>query len=333
MSAARLFDSLIGMISLRLVDVYKRQQDFYLECFYLTQKLELYIGWLLYQGSRVSEKRLNLPTGFWELIEYERFKNVSLLTVYRQVVNCLNEPDIESHFKNLLISLEQQTENLTKKDLSKCYFIAQNYCALKINQGKREYYREVFEIFKKIIQKGILLEEENLSEGIFKNIVTAGLGVGEFEWTEKFIEEYSPYLPVGIRENARTFNLSYLFFHQKRYSDVLNLLQNVEYNNVVYVLGSKIILIQTYYELNEILALESLIESFRIYLRRNKVLSKNLKREYINYLNFVKNLTVLSGFEKKELAKLREKIMASTSPTHKKWLLEKIDHIASRTKK
>ncbi len=307
--------------------------DFYLECFYRTQKLELYIGWLLYQGSRVADKSLELPEGFWEYIEDERFSKVPLLTVYRQVVNCLNESEKESHFKNLLVSLEVQSESLTKMDLRKCYFIAQNYCALKINQGKREYYREVFEIFKKFIQKEILLEEEYLSEGIFKNIVTAGLGVGEYEWTEKFIKEYSLYLPVGIRENARTFNLSYLFFHQKRYSEVLNLLQNVEYNDVVYVLGSKIILIQTYYELNEVLALDSLIDSFRIYLRRNKVLSKNLKREYINYLGFVKKLTISNGLEKKELAKFREKIMATTSPTHKKWLLEKIDNISSQTKK
>lgn len=307
--------------------------DFYLECFYLTQKLKIYVAWLLYQGSRVAEKNVELPTGFWEHIDHERFANVPLLIVYRQVVDCLTAPENEEEYKELLESLNKQAEHLTKDDLRKCYFIAQNYCALKINQGKREYYREMFDIFKKIIHIGILLEEGTLSEGIFKNIVTVGLGVGEFEWIEKFIEEYATYLPSSTRENARTFNLAYLFFYQKRYSDVLKLLQNVEYNDVVYVLGSKIILIQTYYELNEILTLDSLIDSFRIYLRRNKVLSKNLKREYINYLGFVKNLTVLSGFEKKELVKFREKIMATTSPTHKKWLLEKIDLIATRTKK
>ncbi|MFN0036981.1 MAG: hypothetical protein ACKVUS_18150, partial [Saprospiraceae bacterium] len=304
--------------------------DFYLECFYLTQKLKIYVAWLLYQGSRVAEKNVELPMGFWGHLEHERFANVPLLMVYRRVVHCLTEPEKEEEFKGLLECLDSQAEHLAKDDLRNCYFIAQNYCALKINQGKREYYREVFEIFKKIIQKGILLEEESLSEGIFKNIVTAGLGVGEFEWTEKFIEEYSLYLPVRIRENARTFNLSYLFFHQKRYSEVLNLLQNVEYNDVVYVLGSKIILIQTYYELNEIMAMDSLTDSFRIYLRRNKVMSKNLKREYINYLGFVKNLTALIGVEKKTIAKFREKIMATTSPTHKKWLLEKIDELQKK---
>ncbi len=299
--------------------------DFYLECFYMTQKLELYVGWLLYQGSRASEMSVEMLPGFWENLDNERFANVPLIKVYHRVVNCLNEPEEESHFKILLESLEIQSEYLTQSDLRKCYFIAQNYCALKINQGKREYYREMFEIFKKIIQKGILVEDGTVSEGLFKNIVTVGLGVGEFDWIEIFIEEYAPYLPLGTRDNARTFNLAYLFFYQKRYPHVLELLQNVEYKDVIYVLGSKVILIQTYYELNEILALESLIDSFRIYLRRNKVLSKNLKREYINYLGFVKKLMTLSGVEKKAIIKFREQVMANTSPTHKKWLLEKID--------
>ena len=75
------------------------------------------------------------------------------------------------------------------------------------------------------------------------------------------------------------------------------------------------------------LALESLIDSFRIYLRRNKVISKNLQREYINYLGFVKKLMMLSSGEKKTIQKFRARVMAATSPTHKKWLLEKIDLI------
>lgn len=301
--------------------------DFYLECFYLTQKLELYIGWLLYQGSRVSEKSVQLPIGLWANLESGQFDQVPLLTVYRGVVRCLTEPENEEEYRKFLEGLDTQGMHLAKEDLRKCYFIAQNYCALKINQGKREYYREMFDVFKKIIQKEILLEEETLSEGIFKNIVTVGLGVGEFEWIEQFIEEYATYLPASTRENARTFNLAYLFFYQKKYSNVIELLQNVEYSDVTYVLGSKLILIQTYYELQEVFVMDSLIDSFRIFIRRNKVLSKNLKREYINYLSFVKKLADLRILGQKATETFKGKIQASSSSTSKKWLLEKIDEL------
>lgn len=304
--------------------------DFFLECFYLTQKFELYIGWLLFRGSRVSDKSVELPPKFWDRLDEKRFEDVPLLRVYRHVVHCLNEPDEETHFQKLLENLDFHAENLTKTDLRKCYFIAQNYCALKINQGKPEYYQSVFEIFKKIIQSEILLEDGTLSEGIFKNIVTAGLGVGAYDWTERFIEDYTRFLPNNIRENARTFNLAYLYFHQKRYQNVIELLQNVEYSDVTYVLGSKLILIQTYYELQEIFVMESLIDSFRIFVRRNKVLSKNLKREYINYLGFVKKLADLRILGQKATDKFREKIQAGSSSTSKKWLLEKIDELQKK---
>ena len=99
---------------------------------------------------------------------------------------------------------------------------------------------------------------------------------------------------------------------------------------MVYVLGSKLILIQTYYALNETLAMESLIDSFRIFIRRNKVMSKNLKREYVNYLNFVKKLMDLKISGQKATSKFREQVLAASYSTSKKWLLEKIDELQKK---
>ncbi len=301
--------------------------DAHLEYFYLTQKLKYYVNWLLYCRSRTTEKEIVLPLGIWQMLDKEMFKDIPLLIIYRKIIYCLTEPDEEQHFNELLNSVESHAAFISKFDLRECYHIAQNYCAIKINQGKREYYRKVFEIFKKIIQNEILLEEGTLSEGIFKNIVTAGLGVGEFDWTESFIRDYTVYLPSDIRENARTFNLASLHFHQKKYPQVISLIRDVEYNDVVYTLSAKQLLVRTYYELGEMLALDSLIDSFKIYLRRNKLISKSQKREYLNFLNFVKNLTILNASDTKKLLKLRTRIETASSVTPKKWLLEKIDEL------
>lgn len=303
--------------------------DVHLEYFYLTQKLKYYINWLLYSRSRTTEKEITLPGGFWEYLEKKPFNETPLIVIYKNVYMCLTQPEEEQHFKNLLESIEIYGNDLSKGDLRESYQIAQNYCAIKINQGKREYYREAFEVFKKIIQKGVLLESGILSEGIFKNIVTAGLGVGEFSWTENFIQEYAAFLPSDIRENARTFNLASIHFYQKKYNQVIGLIRDVEYSDIVYALSAKQILVRTYYELDEQLALDSLIDSFKIYLRRNKLISKSQKREYLNFLNFVKSLTILRATDKNKIAKLRTRIEISSSITPKKWLLEKIDDLVA----
>lgn len=304
-----------------------------LEYFYVVQKLKFYVAWLIFRGFRSTEQELSVPSGFWEYIKQPKFEKVPLIVIYQDVIRCLKEPDEENYFQYLMNHLEKFADKLSEGDLRECYQIAQNYCAFKINQGKQEYFHEVFKIYKKIIIENILLEKNQLSEGVYKNIVTVSLGVGEFEWAENFIEEYSLYLPSDIKENARTFNLAYLYFYQKKYKKVIELLRSIEYRDVIYSLNSKIILLQTYFESNEYLAMDSLIDSFRIFIRRNKVISKNQKREYNNFLNFVKKLTSIDPVDTKSVEKFKKRVMEGSSVTPKKWLLEKIAELENKAKR
>lgn len=304
-----------------------------LELFYIVQKLKFYVAWLIFRGFRSTEQELSVIPGFWEYLRQPKFEEVPLVLIYQDVIRCLMEPDEENHFRRLMKNLEQFSHKLTKEDLRESYFIAQNYCAFKISQGKIEYYKEVFEIFKQVIELDVLLENEQLSEGLYKNIITASLGVGEYEWAESFIQNYAKYLPFNIRENARTFNLAYLYFHQKKFEEVINLLSNVEYSDIVYALGAKQILLRTYYESEEFLAMDSLIDSFRIFLRRNKLISKNIKREYNNFLNFLKKLPTSISNNAYATNTLRKKISETQYVNSKKWLLEKITELENKTKR
>jgi hypothetical protein len=304
--------------------------DFFLECYYIGQKLKLYISWLLYRGFRVTEQEVPIIPGFWEYLKEERFTAVPLIHIYRKVILCFTDSEEELHFQQLLSDLKENADELTPSDLRECYYMAQNYCALKINQGKSEYYREVLGIFKSMVVQGILVADGQLPEAVFKNVITVSLRFGEYAWTENFIHEYIEYLPANIRENARIFNLANLYSHQKKHTQVIELLRNVEYSDVVYSLGSKVILVRTYYDLGEYLALDSLIDSFRIYLRRNKVLSKNLKREYNNFLNLVKKLTTIDTRNPKEIAMIRKRVAAVSYATPKRWLNEKIKDIEEK---
>ncbi|MCB9305015.1 MAG: hypothetical protein H6565_00330 [Lewinellaceae bacterium] len=301
-----------------------------LEHFYIVQKLKFFVAWLIYRGFRSTKQELEVIPGFWEYIQLPQFQSLPLVRIYQNVIQCLTKPDEEYYFNELLKNLEKFESNLTKEDLRECYYIAQNYCAFKVNQGKTEYYQVFFGLFKSIIKLGILLENGQLSEGVFKNMVTIGLWVGEFGWAEEFISEYVIYLPRGIRDNAKTFALANLYFHQKRYEKVIELLRNVEYSDVVYSLGSKLILLRTYYELGEYLALDSLIDSFRIFLRRNKVMSKSLKREYNSFLNFVKKLTTLDVANPTAIDAFHKQVMAVSSSMPKKWLLDKIEELQKK---
>ena len=98
----------------------------------------------------------------------------------------------------------------------------------------------------------------------------------------------------------------------------------------MYALSAKQLLVRTYFELGEYLVLDSLIDSFKIYLRRNKQISKTQKQEYLNFLSFVKNLTVLNPRDRQKIQKLNSRIEKASSVMPKKWLLEKIEALQKR---
>lgn len=301
--------------------------DYYLDCYYFIQKLKLYAAWLIFRNLRTSTEELPVHTSLWEQLDDPRFKAVPLIAISVAAIRCLSEPDEEQHFRSLIEGLEFHAAQLSSEDRRISYQLAQNYCAFKINQGKTAYYREVFEIFRKIIDQGILLEDGQLPEAMYKNIITVSLGVGEYDFAEDFINKYTEFLPAKIRENARSYNLSNLYFHQKKYAQVIELLRNVEYSDVVYVLGAKLMLLRTYYECDEFMALDSFLESFRIYLRRNQALSKDLKREYGNFLTFLKRLSSFNNTTPIALEALHKRVVECQYVAYKKWLVEKITEL------
>jgi hypothetical protein len=299
----------------------------HLDNFFYINKLKLQANWLLFSLLRATTERFELPEGFWAMLDQSPAASLPIVIAYRKMILCLSHLEQEEKFQEYMTVLEQQGHTIAHNDLRECYLFAQGYAALKINQGKTDYYREVFRILKNMIESDLLLRDRQIPEGVFKNGITASLRVGEFAWAEHFIETYSQYLPESIRENARTFNLANLYSHQKQHGRVIELLRNVEYSDVVYALSSKVILVRTYYESDEFMALDSLIDSFRIYLRRNKLISKSVKNEYNTFLGFVKKLSTLPPHQRDAVQNLRSKIEKSPSVPSKKWLLEKLDEL------
>ena len=150
------------------------------------------------------------------------------------------------------------------------------------------------------------------------------LRLGKYDWTEKFIKDYQDSLPESSRENAVTYNLAQVYFYQKRHEEVIKLLQTVEYDDVAYNLGSKSMLLATYYETDEIEPLYSLFESFRAFLNRHKDIPAERRESYLNLIKFTKKLTRIVPGEKRELEKIRDDAERIKNIASFNWLQEKI---------
>lgn len=305
-----------------------QSSDYHLDCFYISRKLRNFCNLLGLQQSLSVTADISLPPGFLEFIAGSHYMEEPCVKSYYLVAQMLLEPEVESHYRELKHLLETEYECFPHSEQNTLYTHLKNYCIdTKINKGRSDYFAELFEIYKTSLDKEIIIENGVLPELHYKNIVTVGLKIRAFDWTEKFIERYTDYLPEVNKDNARRFNLAKVYFSQSKYDKVVEQLSRVEYDNLTYALGGKMMLMETYYELSEFKALDSLLESFRIYLIRNKLISKELQQQYLNVIRFTRRLTSLPPFDRKAMEKLREQILECKNIAAKDWLLRKLEEM------
>lgn len=231
-----------------------------------------------------------------------------------------HEPYYE--FKKLLIELESEID---QRELSDLYICALNYCINQINHNEHQFHQEVFEVYKTLIEKKLIMDENGrLTLQQYKNMVTVGTRVKEFEWTQRFIETYKPYLAEDEAENAYTYNMAWLETEQGNYRQVKRLLAFVEFPNIFYQLGSRLMLIRTYYELEDFDDLSYLLNSFRMFLRRNKELTDSRRKSYLNLIRMLNSMLRYRQGGKISIQELENLLSSYPDVAAYKWLEEKI---------
>lgn len=295
-----------------------------LDNFYLGEKLR-YMCAALSQRQRGSH--VYILAHEKEIIQLINIRNNNLTpaeAIYYQIYLTYIEGENEQHYyklKDLLKIHGLKFQSIEGKTL---YDSAINYCVKKLNQGKTEFLEQLFEMYEDYLYKELIYIDGELDPFHFKNIVIVGLRLGKFDWIENFIKESREKLPESSRENAYTFNLARLYWYKKEHDKVISLLQEVEYEDIVYNLSAKAMLLTTYYENNEIEPLYSLFESFRAFLNRRKDLTESKKRNYLNTIKFTKRLTRIRKGDQKEIEKIKIDLEKTEDISDLKWLKEKI---------
>lgn len=293
---------------------------------YIMEKLQWSCRIIFHKILYRTDYDLGLLDAVLEKIEINNLTDEPAIAVYYYVLKAITDnQDDQVYFEKLRAEIEKDRSLFPHAQLREIYLMAINYCVRKMNAGIKPFERETFEWYRHGITNDVLTDHGRLSPTTFTNTVTTAIKVGEFEWAERFIDEFEKMLPEQDRENLSHFTKGKLFFEKKDYKRAMVLLAQAEYSNILYNLNAKSILLKMYYELDEIEALEFLLESLRIYIRRKEVIGYHRNR-YLGLIKFTKKLLRVSPYEKDKIKKLREEIESSNHP-EKRWLLEQIEKI------
>lgn len=200
--------------------------------------------------------------------------------------------------------------------LQHCYYI--NY-----QQGNEESLKEVFNLTKFAAEQKIIIEDEMIANDMFRSIVEIACKVEEFTWTEQFIRDYQQYLSPNNRNNIIFLCEAIVVFCKKDFEACLEKLLTVKFQDMLYGIQARVLLIKCYYELDDYEeAFHNMAHSFSIFLHRNNTISDKLKEINLNFIHFLKKLhkAKYEPSKKQDLVVLLENYKVIRN---KEWLIKK----------
>lgn len=298
-----------------------------LDLYYLSKKLKYSCEIINRMNVLKVDYDVKLLNNLLDYINENNIKETPPISTYFQVLKTLQEPENEKHYDKLKKLISTHINRFKKEEQYDLYGYLQNYCIKKINSGNNNYLKELFNNYASMLTNKVIIKNNLIAQFDFKNMVTVALRVGEFEWTKNFIENYQSYLPEEHRLNATTYNTARLAFYQKNYKICLHELLKVEFTDIYYSLDSRALLLKTYYQLNNFESALSLINSFKIFLKRDKKISEYQNITYSNFLKIALQLVQLQLGYKRDINKVDLKLKNTKQIADSTWLQEKINEL------
>ena len=296
-----------------------------LDVFYVAEKLRQYCTLLTWKKMYALNIEMSNMDFVLSNATISPISNIPSIKLYYIMHLTIEDETDTNHFFTLKDLIKKYIHIFPLDEQKEIYATAISYCINKVNKGDFSFQVETFLMYKETIDNNNLLVGGIISQTDFRNVVFFSLRVNEFDWAESFIYQYSQYLDPKYKDNAVEFSLARLEFYRKNYGKVLDHLNKVNYEDVWYNLNAKTLQLAAYYELDEYDALESLLQAYKMYIRREKSLSPSRKIHYQKLIKFTAALTKINAKDKIKVQKLKEEIENTKGVVSKPWLLEKVE--------
>lgn len=276
--------------------------------------------------SQVSQKefRPDLLDPIFNLLKESPFLKLPSIAIYFHLYHMLNGSILGDHFAKFRRLIAKDKAKFPAGELKEMYLLAINYGIRRFNKGEKNFLQEVFNLYKEGLMLGVFIENGHLSRFSYKNIAMAGLGLEAYDWVEDFLYTYKDKIHPAYRQDTFNYNLAIFYYRKPDYPKAMQLLGQVEFDDVLNTLQAKSMLLKIYYDVGETEALYSLLDSFKIYVYRQRLLGYH-KSNYLNLIRFVQAILRLRPYDEKAKSTLRKKIGDTKALAEKAWLLSKLN--------
>lgn len=269
--------------------------------------------------------KLGLENGEWQ--------GSILVQLYYSLVKLVYEPETRGHLGRSRSLLTAYGSQISREEVQQMYTVVLNHCIRRCNQGNDTFLHEIFHLYQEMLERKLMVNDGSMSAWHFKSIVGNAVRIQEYEWAKEFIGQYSKYLPHQFRDNLLNYSYGMIAFEEGNWKQAEWRMNKVleEYEDPFFGLDARSWLLRIYYETQNDTGMDSLTNSFRLFLRRHRHLNPKRLRNYREFIRFFRRLVAIPPGNTQRAIKLRVEIMASPHHASRNWLLQKLDAHLQKT--
>ena len=273
----------------------------------------------------------------WEYVKDKEFEGNPSCQIYKQTILLELSKD-EREYRKLLFLKEKYNDNIPNEDM---YYILQfinSFSVYRLKLGDESFYKDRFLSFREMIERDFIPSNNFLFVNFISTFTSACMA-RENEWAEDFMTKYQKGIsPKEEKSNSLNYCKAFLAYRLKDFDKALEYFSKTNFKLYLMKVMVKSYTIRIYYEQNMHEQVFSAIDTFRHYLKTEKLMAEDQKTAHYEFL---KHLTVLAWLRLKnnnksisiELGMLKKQIyeMSSNPLGSKNWLIEKANEFKIRS--
>lgn len=248
------------------------------------------------------------------------FTTSKSILLYKKISIHFFDCSIETYLeiKNLYFEYYISISNIDKVFILKNLI---NYCISKRKNDAKKFDFELFELYDFGFKENLFTHSGYLSSYDYKNAIVVSSTLGKLDWAENFIQSKSDLLHPKNRKSNVLLAKAQIENVKKNFTELIDLLVDVEFNDVFDNITSRSLMMRAYYEMKEFHTLEYFLESFHKYIKRNNLIGKEVKDSFLNSILFTRFL-IKAQYKRFRKITVKNKLNEYKIINNKTWFLK-----------
>lgn len=269
----------------------------------------------------------------WSYVKNKVIENNPSYMIYRQLIK-LELSRSEEDYRELLRLKEIYSEKLPSEELYYALLVQNSYAVYRLKLGDESYYKDRFYAFREIM-KNKFMSTEYIIFPNFITVFTSACMADEYKWAEDFLKSAQNGIsPLDEKMNATNYCKAFLAYRKKDFDNALKLFSKTKFKLYLMKVMVRSYSVRIYYEQGLYEQALSAIDSFRHYLKAEKLMDEPQKEAHYEFMRYLNRLIEfkIEGINKKNKADLNvyvkqiEKMKANPLGA-KNWLLQKAEQL------